>query len=279
MAPDTVRIFDTTLRDGLRGSGISMSLEEKVGFARQLERLGVDVIEIGFGGPREVEPMRQIGATLAEPVVVGLSRVVLKDVDRALRGVETAKRPGINLFSPSSDAFLGKSGASRHQALQQAADAVRHARLHVEHVQFTAQDATRSDPVYLAELFAAAAAAGATVLSIADTVSQATPPAFGALCADQRARLGAEMTWSVHCHNDRGLAVANCLAALESGVRQLECNVSGVGERAGNTPLQGVIESLAPGRTGVAKELLVQTTVLLRERPRATSRGPEGRPQ
>jgi 2-isopropylmalate synthase len=279
MASDTVRIFDTTLRDGLRGSGISMSLDEKVGFARQLERLGVDVIEIGFGGPREVEAMRQIAAALAEPVVVGLSRVVLKDVDRALRGVETAKRPGINLFSPSSEALLGKSGTSRSQALQQAADSVRHSRLHVEHVQFTAQDATRSDPDYLAELFAAAAAGGATVLSIADTVSQATPSAFGALCSDQRARIGAELRWSVHCHNDRGLAVANCLAALESGVHQVECTVSGVGERAGNTPLQGVIESLEPGRTRVVQELLAQTTALLRDRSRPARGGAQGLPQ
>jgi 2-isopropylmalate synthase len=263
---DSVRIFDTTLRDGLRGSGISLTLAEKVGFARQLDRLGVDVIEIGFGGPREVEPMREIGAAVAAPVVVALSRVALKDVDRALRGVETAKRSGINLFSPSSDTLLEKSGGSRSRALRQTADAVRHAARHVEHVQFTAQDATRSDPVYLGELFAAAAAAGATVLSIADTVSQATPPAFGALCADQRARLGAGITWSVHCHNDRGLAVANCLAALDSGFRQLECTVGGVGERAGNTSLEGLLESLPPRRSGIAKHLLAQTAALLRER-------------
>jgi 2-isopropylmalate synthase len=275
MARETVRIFDTTMRDGLRGSGIAMSLEEKIGFARQLERLGVDVIEVGFGGPREVEPMQQIGAAVAQPVVVGLSRVVMKDVDRALRGVETAKRPGINLFSPSSDALLAKSGATREQALQRGADAVRHARRQVEYVQFTAQDATRSDPAYLAELFAAVVAAGATVLSIADTVSCATPEAFGALCADQRARLGAEVTWSVHCHNDRGFAVANCLAALESGVRQLECTVSGVGERAGNTPLQSVLVMLEQGRTAIAHDRLAETAALLRERSRPSGHGAE----
>jgi 2-isopropylmalate synthase len=272
---ETVRIFDTTLRDGLRGSGIVMSLEEKVDFARQLERLGVDVIEVGFGGPREVESMRQIGAAVSRPIVVALSRVVLKDVDRALRGVETAKRPGINLFNPSSDPLLGKSGTTREQALQRSADAVRHARRQVESVQFTAQDATRSDPAYLAELFAAVVAAGATVLSIADTVSCAAPEAFGVLCADQRARLGTEVTWSVHCHNDRGLAVANCLTALESGVRQLECTVSGVGERAGNTPLQGVLEMLEPGRTGIAHDRLGETAALLRERSRASGHGSE----
>jgi 2-isopropylmalate synthase len=275
MARETVRILDTTLRDGLRGSGIAMSLEEKIAFARQLERLGVDVIEIGFGGPREVEPMRQIGAAVSRPVVVGLSRVVMKDVDRVLRGVETAARPGINLFSPSSDVLLGKSAVSREQALQQTANAVRHARRHVEAVQFTAQDATRSDPEYLAEIFAAAAAAGATVLSIADTVSYATPQVFGAMCAGQRARLGTEVTWSVHCHNDRGFAVANCLAAIESGVRQLECTVSGIGERAGNTPLQSVLETLEPGRTGIAHDRLAETAALLRERSRAAGREAE----
>jgi 2-isopropylmalate synthase len=275
MAHETVRIFDTTLRDGLRGSGLAMSLEEKVGFARQLERLGVDVIEVGFGGPREVEPMRQIAAAISRPVVVGLSRVVLKDVDRALRGVATAKRPGINLFNPSSDALLAKSGATRDQALQHGADAVRHARRQVDYVQFTAQDATRTDPAYLGELFAAAVAAGATVLSIADTVSCATPEAFGALCADQGARLGADVTWSVHCHNDRGFAVANCLAALESGVRQLECTVSGIGERAGNTPLQSVLEVLERRQTGIAFDRLAETAALLCERSRPSGHGAE----
>jgi 2-isopropylmalate synthase len=277
MPPEKVRIFDTTLRDGLRNSSIALSLDEKIGFARQLERLGVDVIEIGFGGPREVEPMRQIAAAVTQPVVVGLSRVVLKDVDRALRGVETSKHPGINLFSPSSDVFLGKSGTSREHALQKSAGAVRHAKQHVPYVQFTAQDATRSDPLYLAELFAAAVAAGATVLAIADTVSHATPAVFGALCAAQRTRLGAAVTWSVHCHNDRGLAVANCMAAVESGVRQLECTVGGVGERAGNTPLEGVLESLGPERTGIAKDLLSQTAARLREGSRTAGRGDEAR--
>jgi 2-isopropylmalate synthase len=198
---------------------------------------------------------------------------MLKDVDRALRGVETAKRPGINLFSPSSDPLLGKSGATREQALQRSADAVRRARQQAEYVQFTAQDATRSDPVYLAELFAAVAAAGATVLSIADTVSCATPEAFGVLCADQCARLGTEVMWSVHCHNERGLAVANCLTALESGVRQLECTVGGVGERTGNTPLQGVLEMLAPRLTGIALDRLPETAALLRGRSRASGHG------
>jgi 2-isopropylmalate synthase len=272
MAPEKIQIFDTTLRDGLRNSGIAMSLDDRIHFAHELERLHVDVIEIGFGGPREVEPMRQIAAAVTQPVVVGLSRVVLKDVDRALRGVETSKRPGINLFSPSSDVFLGKSETSRERALHTSARAVRHAKEHVPYVQFTAQDATRSDPLYLAELFAAAVAAGANVLSIADTVSHATPAAFGALCVDQHARLGARVTWSVHCHNDRGLAVANCLAAVESGVRQLECTISGVGERAGNTPLQGVLEALGAERTGIANDLLSQTAVRLREGSRAAGR-------
>jgi 2-isopropylmalate synthase len=219
--------------------------------------------------------MRQVASAVSRPVVVGLSRVVLKDVDRALHGVATAKRPGINLFGPSSDALLAKSGTTREQALQRGSHAVRHARRQVEYVQFTAQDATRADPADLAELFAAAVAAGATVLAIADTVSPATPEAFGALCAEQRARLGADVTWSVHCHNDRGFAVANCLAALESGVRQLECTVSGVGERAGNTPLQSVLEMLEPGRTGIAYDRLAETAALLRERSRPSGHGAE----
>jgi 2-isopropylmalate synthase len=214
---------------------------------------------------------------VSQPVVVGLSRAVLKDVDRALQGVATARRPGINLFTPSSDALLSKSGTTREQALRRAADAVRHARRHVEHVQFTAQDATRSDPSYLGELFSAVIAAGATVLSIADTVSHATPDSFRALCAGQRRRLDAAVTWSVHCHDDRGFAVANCLAALESGVRQLECTISGVGERAGNTPLQGVLAMLEPGRTAIAHDRLAEAAALLRDRSTPSQREAETR--
>ena len=265
-----VEIFDTTLRDGLRNSGLRIALADKVRFARQLERLGVDVIEIGYGGPHEVAPMREIAAALADPVVLGISRVNRKDVDRVLSGVEPARRPGINVFSPTSEAFLARSGLSRQQALDAAAEAVAHARAHVDHVQFSAQDASRSDLRYLAEVFAAAASAGAKTLCIADTTGCATPDRFGALCRDVRAALpaNADLRWSVHCHDDRGHAIANCLAAVEQGVQQVECTISGVGERAGNTPLEGVLKALGAAgslRTHVSSERLSEAGDLLRE--------------
>lgn len=269
MAREPVRIFDTTLRDGLRNSGIVLGLAEKVRFARQLERLGLDAIEIGFGGPHEIDSMRAIAAAVGEPIVIGLSRVNRKDVDRVLRGVERARRPGVNVFQPTSEAFLAKAGTCRERALEASVRAVVHAKRHVDHVQFSAQDASRSDTGYLAELLAAVACAGATVLCITDTVSHAAPAQFGALCRELRARVatGEGVTWSVHCHNQRGLAVANCLAAVEQGIGQVECTVSGVGEGAGNTPLEGVLEALRdrePAQARISLGRLTETGELLR---------------
>ncbi len=272
MEQRTVKILDTTLRDGLRNSGITMRLEQKVLFARQLERLAVDVIEIGYGGPEEVEPMRELAAAVTHPVVLGLSRVNLKDVARVLRGVEPARKPGINIFSPTSDTFLRKSATSRPQALEASVKAVAYAKQHLDHVQFSAQDASRSEPDYLAEVLAAVASAGATVLCITDTMSHALPEEFGGLCDHLRARVpgGDAVTWSVHCHNDLGLGVANCLAAIEHGARQAECTVNGVGERSGNTPLGQLVNALrvrqdAFGalRTNVSFDHLAATAALL----------------
>ena len=246
MEPQLVKILDTTLRDGLRKSGVTMRLAEKILFARQLERLNVDVIEIGYGGPKEVEPMRELASAVTRPVVLGLSRVNLKDVKRVLRGVEPAKRPGINIFAPTSDAFLNVSGTTRREALEASLTAVAYAKQHLDHVQFSAQDASRSEPDYLVEVLGGAVSAGATVLSITDTLSHALPSEFGELCDRLRARVpgGDAVTWSVHCHNDLGLGVANCLAAIEHGARQVECTVNGVGERSGNTPLGQVVNAL-----------------------------------
>jgi 2-isopropylmalate synthase len=272
MEQRTVKILDTTLRDGLRNSGITMRLEQKLLFARQLERLAVDVIEIGYGGPEEVEPMRELAAAVTHPVVLGLSRVNLKDVARVLRGVEPARRPGINIFAPTSDAFLRKSETSRVQALEASAKAVAYARQHLDHVQFSAQDASRSEPGYLVEVLGAVAAAGATVLCITDTLSHALPEEFGGLCDHLRARVpgGDAVTWSVHCHNDLGLGVANCLAAIAHGARQAECTVNGVGERSGNTPLGQLVNALrvrqdafGPLRTNVSFDQLAATAALL----------------
>jgi 2-isopropylmalate synthase len=272
MEQDIVKIFDTTLRDGLRNSGIAMGLEGKLQFVRQLEQLNVDVIEIGYGGPTQVESMRRIAKGVTNPVVLGLSRVNIKDVRRVLEGVEQAKKPGINIFIPASDSFLGKAKLSRQQATDATVKAVIYAKQYVDHVEVSAQDASRADPMYLVELFAATIGAGATVLCITDTVSSAAPKPFGELCRFVRTRVprGTEVTWSVHCHNDTGLAVANSLAAIENGVRQVECTVDGIGERAGNTALQQAVVALQSRgdvfssiKTNIVPAQLIPTSQLL----------------
>ena len=272
MEREVVKIFDTTLRDGLRNSGVTASLEDKLRFMRQLERLNVDSIEVGYGGPTQVESMRQLAASVTNPIVLGLSRVNLKDVRRVLQGVEQAQKPGINIFIPVSDNFLKKATTSRQQALDAVVKAVSYARQYLPHIQVSAQDAARADPTYLVGLFGAVIEAGATVLSIADSTSYAIPQQFGQLCHDVRTQVpgGDTVTWSVHCHNDLGLAVANSLAAVGSGVRQIEGTINGIGERAGNTALEEVIMVLkacadlfAPATTHIVTEQLIPTSQML----------------
>ncbi|MGE0824053.1 MAG: hypothetical protein AB7G75_30240 [Candidatus Binatia bacterium] len=246
MPRETVKIYDTTLRDGLRNSGLTMSTDQKIAFAQQLERLNVDAIEIGYGGPSQVEIMTQLAQAVTVPVVYGLSRVNIKDVDRVLASVTHAKKPGVNIFHPVSDDFLRRAKRTRQQAIENTEKAIAYARQQVDHVVFATQDASRADPAFLVDICNAVTAAGATSISIADTVSYAVPEQFGKLCAFLRANTvgGDAITWSVHCHNDLGLAVANSLAAVEHGVRQVECTINGAGEGAGNTPLQPVIAAL-----------------------------------
>lgn len=246
MQRETVKMYDTTLRDGLRNSGISMSTAQKIAFAQQLERLNVDAIEIGYGGPSQIETMKLIAQAVTEPVVYGLSRVNIKDVDRILESVTHAKKPGVNIFHPVSDDFLRRAKRTRQQAIENTAKAIVHARQYVDHVVFATQDASRADPAFLVEICNAVIAAGAKTISIADTVSYALPQQFGELCAFLQSNTvgGEKVTWSVHCHNEIGVAVANSLAAVERGVRQVECTINGAGEGAGNTPLQPVVAAL-----------------------------------
>ncbi len=274
MERELVKIYDTSLRDGLRNSGISMTLEQKLRFAQQLERLQVDAIEIGYGSPSQVEAMSRLSQSLTGPVVFGLSRVNLKDIQRVLQGVEHAKKPGVNIFSPVSDSFLQKAKKGRQQAVEASVKAVAYAKQYVDYVAFSAQDATRADLAYLVEIFAAVITAGATVVSLADTVSYAVPAPFGQLCHAIRTRVpnGGKVTWSVHCHNELGLAVANSLAAIENGIRQVECTVDGIGEGEGNTRMQGVVTTLkvhedffSSVRTGIVYDQLARTSRLLSE--------------
>jgi 2-isopropylmalate synthase len=190
--------------------------------------------------------MRQLADIIDGPIALGLSRVNLKDVDRVLQSLQDAKKPGVNIFHPVSDDFLHRAKKSRQQAIEVSVAAVRHAKQQVDHVVFSAQDASRADLAYLADICGAVIAAGATCISIADTMSFAVPTQFGQFCHDLRSRTagGEKVTWSVHCHNELGLAVANSLAAVENGFRQVECTVDGIGEGQGNTRMQSVVNAL-----------------------------------
>jgi len=249
MSAETVRIFDTTLRDGEQSPGCSMNLQEKLVLARQLERLGVDVIEAGFpiASDGDFDAVQAVAKELQEATICGLARTGAKDVERAGQAVESAAHPRIHTFIATSDIHLEyKLRMSREQVLEEVDRAVRQARGMVDDVEFSAEDATRSDRDYLVEVFSAAVTAGASTLNVPDTVGYTTPAEYAALIKYLKERVqGAEnVIFSVHCHNDLGLAVANSLAAIRNGARQIECTVNGIGERAGNSSLEEVVMAL-----------------------------------
>jgi len=249
MTTETIRIFDTTLRDGEQSPGCSMNLAEKLTLARQLERLGVDVIEAGFpiASEGDFEAVRAIAAELRRAVVCGLARTAAADIERAARALEGAARPRIHTFIATSDIHLQhKLRMSREQVLAEVDRAVRQARGFCDDVEFSAEDATRSDVEFLVQVFGVALAAGASTLNVPDTVGYTQPEEYAALIRELRRRVpGAERAvFSVHCHDDLGLAVANSLAAVRAGARQVECTVNGIGERAGNTSLEEVVMAI-----------------------------------
>ncbi len=247
---EAIRIFDTTLRDGEQSPGCSMNLQEKLSLARQLERLGVDVIEAGFpiASDGDFEAVRAVAGEVRDVSVCGLARTGRDDVERAGRALEPASRPRIHTFIATSDIHLEhKLRMSRQQVLDEVVRAVTQARGYCDDVEFSAEDATRSDWHYLVEVFAAAVEAGATTCNVPDTVGYTTPDEYAALITHLRENVpGADAAvFSVHCHNDLGLAVANSLAAVRAGARQIECTVNGIGERAGNTSLEEAVMALA----------------------------------
>jgi len=246
MSTQLLRIFDTTLRDGEQSPGCSMNLHEKLTLARQLERLGVDVIEAGFpiASEGDFEAVRAVARDLKETSVCGLARTGSQDVERAAQALEGAVRPRIHTFIATSDIHLQhKLRMSREQVLAEVDRAVRQARGYCDDVEFSAEDATRSDRDYLVEVFRVALEAGASTLNVPDTVGYTQPEEYAALIRYLRERVpGAERAvFAVHCHNDLGLAVANSLAAVRAGARQIECTVNGIGERAGNTSMEEVV--------------------------------------
>jgi 2-isopropylmalate synthase len=247
---DHIQIFDTTLRDGEQSPGFSMTVPEKLRLARQLAELGVDVIEGGFpiASRGDLDAVRTIASEITTCRVAALARARREDVEAGLEALAPARHARLHIFLATSDLHLRhKLRLSREEALEAISTMVAYGRKHCAEVEFSAEDASRSDLEFLATAVGAAIRAGATVINLPDTVGYAVPEEYAAMFTSVRTRLGdpAGITWSAHCHNDLGLAVANSLAAVRSGVRQVECTINGIGERAGNASLEEIAAALA----------------------------------
>ena len=272
--PAQVRIFDTTLRDGEQSPGCSMSPSQKLVMARALAELGVDVIETGFpaSSQSDREAAALISRELRDTTLGVLSRCLPGDIEASARALEGSARPRIHLFLSTSPLHREhKLRMSREQVLEAVTRSVTAARGHVDDVEFSAEDALRTEEDFLAEVIAAAIAAGAGTINLPDTVGYTTPTEIRGLFERMIANVpGArEVIFSTHCHNDLGLAVANSLAAIEGGARQVECSVNGIGERAGNAALEEVVMSLKvrgayfSADTGIDTNRIVPTSQLL----------------
>lgn len=264
-----VKIFDTTLRDGEQSPGCSMNLQEKIEIARQLERLKVDVIEAGFAvvSPGDFASVKAVAETVKDCVVASLSRAVKLDIDRSAEALKNAVAPRIHTFIATSDIHLQyKLKMTREQVLARTTEMVKYAKQFISDIEFSAEDASRSDPAYLYQVFEAAIAAGATVINVPDTVGYATPDEMYALIKGIRENVPNidKAIISVHCHNDLGLGVANTLAAARAGATQLECTINGIGERAGNAALEEIIMALNTRRPVYNMEHRIDTTQIHR---------------
>ncbi len=267
-------IFDTTLRDGEQSPGASMNLEEKLEVARQLARLGVDVIEAGFPitSQGDFDAVRLIATKVAGPTIAGLCRTLPADIDRAAEALRPAKKARLHTFIATSDIHLEhKLRKSRDQVLEMAVAGVKRARNYTDDVEFSAEDAGRTDPDYLCQVVEAVIDAGATTVNIPDTVGYTVPHEFASLIRTLRERVPNinKCVLSVHCHNDLGLAVANSLAAVLAGAGQVECTINGIGERAGNAALEEVVmalntrASLFQAETGINTREIYRTSRLV----------------
>jgi len=274
MSGERVKIFDTTLRDGEQSPGCSMNLSEKVRMATKLQTLGVDIIEAGFpiASEGDFAAVKAVAATCRKVTVAALCRTAEQDVARAAEALAAAAHPRIHTFVATSDIHLEhKLKKSRREVLEMTREAVQQACWYAEEVEFSAEDATRSDPEYLFEVLDTAVEAGARVLNVPDTVGYTTPVEFGGLIEQVKKRVvrDRDVIISVHCHNDLGLAVANSLAAIEAGARQVECTINGIGERAGNASLEEIVMALRvradrlPFATAIDTEQLYPTSQLL----------------
>jgi 2-isopropylmalate synthase len=271
-----ITIFDTTLRDGEQSPGCSMNQQEKLRLAHQLDRLGVDVIEAGFpiASDGDFESVRAIASVVRRPIIAGLARACRPDIERAWEALQDAARPRIHVFLATSDIHLKyKLRITRDQCVEQAQEAIRFAKSLCDDVEFSPEDATRTDPEFLCRALESVVEAGATTLNIPDTVGYTVPAEFGDLITTIRQRVkGIEnVIISAHCHNDLGMAVANALAAVSAGARQVECTINGIGERAGNASLEEIVMAMRvrPDRfayeTGIVGEQIFAASQMLSE--------------
>src|SRR6266498_874997 len=262
MAKDKVKIFDTTLRDGEQAPGFSLRPAEKLLLARQLELLGVDIIEAGFpiASPADAEAVRTIATEIRGPIIACLARCHRADLEKAAWSIKPAAQGRIHTFIATSDLHLSaKLRITREQCLEAAVDAVRYARHHTYDVEFSAEDATRSDFDFLCRVIEAVIKVGASTVNLPDTVGYSTPDETLAFFKTIRERVpnSDKVIFSAHCHDDLGLAVANSLAAVGAGAGQVECTVNGIGERAGNAALEEIVMAfrLRSDRLGVETDI------------------------
>ena len=276
MAKDRLIIFDTTLRDGEQSPGFSMNTDEKIRLARQIEALGADIIEAGFpiASDDDAHAVELVAQEIRRPVIAALARCNPADIERAGESLRPAERSRIHTFIATSDLHLErKLRIGRDQCLQAVTDGVTQARGYTDDVEFSAEDATRSDMDFLCRVVETAMAAGATTINLPDTVGYCTPEEIEEFFTEVRGRVsGADgVVFSAHCHDDLGLAVANSLAAMRAGVRQVECTINGIGERAGNASLEEIVMATRvkpdrlPYATAIDTTQLVRTSRLLAE--------------
>jgi 2-isopropylmalate synthase len=271
---DRVYVFDTTLRDGEQSPGCSMNMDEKLRLARQLENLRVDVIEAGFpiSSVGDFEAVRAIAQQVKSCTIAALARCVKQDIDRAWEAIQSTAKPRIHIFLATSDLHLKyKLKKTREQVLEDTIWAVKYARSLCKEVEFSCEDASRTDINYMCKVVEAAIEAGASIINLPDTVGYAVPNEYGAMFKSVRERVPNidKAILSSHCHNDLGLAVANTIAAIQNGVRQVECTINGIGERAGNASLEEIVmavktrQELLGVSTNVNNEELIKSSKLL----------------
>lgn len=271
---ERIIIFDTTLRDGEQSPGFSMNLHEKMEIARQLARLGVDVIEAGFpiSSPGDFEAVKKVAQEIEGPEICGLARAMPKDIDRCWEAVKYSARPRIHTFIATSRIHVEQKLKKDYAAVKQiAVDAVKRAKDYTNSVEFSTEDAARSDRDYICEVVEAAIEAGATTINLPDTVGYSNPWEYGKMIeyVIQNVPNSSKAIFSVHCHNDMGLAVANSLAAVLAGARQVECTINGIGERAGNASLEEFVMNVVtrqdcfPFKTGIVTDQIYPTSRML----------------